>query len=170
MRKILLALAILGAATPLHAQEVIPPPVMPDIQTPNGALTAPKFAPQLLPDQMMASALVGTTVYNAAGESVGDVNDIVLAADGSPFALVVGVGGFLGIGEKDVAVSFGALSVSTDADGKLKLTLDTTKEELDAAPAFSATAMMAPNDAPVPKAPSPEVPVLPIKPAPNPAG
>jgi hypothetical protein len=171
MRKLIVTAAagMLSIATPLLAQDVVAPPVMPNIQTPSGALTAPKFVPQLQLDQMMASALVGATVYSPAGENLGDVNDIVLASDGSPFALVVGVGGFLGLGEKNVAISFGAMQIGVDRDGKLKLTLDTTKEELDAAPAFSATAMIAP-ETPVPQAPSPAVPVLPINPAPNPAG
>ncbi|MEJ0013397.1 MAG: PRC-barrel domain-containing protein [Bauldia sp.] len=142
---------------------------MPNIQTPSGTLTAPKFIPQIGADQLLASELVGATVYSPAGENLGDVNDIVLASDGSPYALVVGVGGFLGLGEKNVAVSYAAITPSIDADGKLRLTFDTTKEELDAAPAFSATAMMAP-EGPVPQAPSPAVPVLPINPAPNPAG
>ena len=166
MRKILLTMAALGLATPLYAQDVVAPPVMPGIQSPNGNLTAPKFVPQIGPDQLLASELVGATVYSPAGENLGDVNDIVLASDGSPYALVVGVGGFLGLGEKNVGIAFAAITPSIDSDGKLKLTFDTTKEELDAAPAFSATAMMAPMR----QAPSPAVPVLPIKPAPNPAG
>lgn len=170
MRKLLLTVAAATlVATPLLAQDVVAPPVMPDIQSPNGTLTAPKFVPQLQIDQMLASALVGAAVYSPGGENLGDVNDIVLSSDGSPFALVIGVGGFLGLGEKNVAVAFGAMRIGADKDGKLKLTLDTTKEELDAAPAFSATAMIAPNP-PVPQAPSPDVPVLPINPAPNPAG
>lgn len=172
MRKILLtatAVATLGLAAPLYAQDVVAPPVMPGIQSPDGTLTTPKFVPQIGPDQLLASELVGAAIYNPAGDNLGDVNDVVLASDGSPYALVVGVGGFLGLGEKNVGISFAAVKTSLDANGKLRLTFDTTKEELDAAPAFSATAMMAPGE-PVPQAPSPAVPVLPINPAPNPAG
>ena len=61
------------------------------------------------PGQILASSLIGQSLYNGSGEdaeSVGDVNDVVLSQDGKARAVVVGVGGFLGIGEKDVAVDF----------------------------------------------------------------
>ncbi|HVY20820.1 MAG TPA: PRC-barrel domain-containing protein [Bauldia sp.] len=174
MHKILLttavaAVAVVAFVAPVYAQDVVPPPVMPDIQTPNGKLTVPKFVPHPVPGQVMASALVGAAVYNADGGNIGDVKDIVLADDGTPFALVIGVGGDLGIGEKDVAVAFGAISSTVDVNGGLKLTLNATKEELDAAPEFN-TAITAPVNEPVPRAPSPAVPVLPISPAPDPTG
>jgi hypothetical protein len=169
MRKVLLTIAAIGLATPLYAQDIVAPPIMPGIQAPKATLTAPKFIPNPVPGQMLASKLVGATVYSPDGENIGDVTDVVLADDGSPYALVIGVGGFLGLGEKNVGVAFGALSAMVEADGKLTLTLDTTKEELDAAPEFSATAMIAP-DMPVPQAPSPAAPVIPINPLPNPAG
>ncbi len=62
----------------------------------NRALEAPGS------NQMMASDIRGTRVYGANNENVGDINDILLAQDGQIVALVVGVGGFLGIGQKDV--------------------------------------------------------------------
>ena len=54
-------------------------------------------------------------------------------ADGKVNALIIGVGGFLGMGEKDVAVPFSAVKHTT-RDGKVYLTLDTTKDALKAAP------------------------------------
>ncbi|MEX0852197.1 MAG: PRC-barrel domain-containing protein, partial [Bauldia sp.] len=75
-------------------------------------------------------------VYNAADEGLGNVNDIVLDKDSRLEAMVIGVGGFLGIGEKNVAVSMAAIDRMTDAEGNVKLVLDATAEELDAAPAF----------------------------------
>ena len=71
------------------------------------------------PEQVLATSVLGKTVYTGAdeqGEAIGDVNDVVINADGGAEALVVGVGGFLGIGEKDVAVSFDRVSWS-DRDG-----------------------------------------------------
>ncbi|MBB4041484.1 sporulation protein YlmC with PRC-barrel domain [Microvirga flocculans] len=65
-------------------------------------------------DQMMASDLIGTRVISANNESIGDINDVILGRDGRVMAAVVGVGGFLGIGEKDVAVPFSALEFLTD--------------------------------------------------------
>ena len=64
---------------------------------------------RMQPGQFMSSKLVGTTVYGANTERVGDVNDVLLDRDGRAHALIIGVGGFLGIGEKDVAVPFNAV-------------------------------------------------------------
>ena len=64
---------------------------------------------QQQPGQWMASKLIGTTVIGANNESIGDVNDVLLDRSGQAVAVIVGVGGFLGIGEKDVAVAFNQL-------------------------------------------------------------
>ena len=50
-------------------------------------------------DEVRASKLIGTTVVNAANETVGDVNEVVLTKDGRIAAVILGVGGFLGMGE-----------------------------------------------------------------------
>ncbi|WP_210497155.1 PRC-barrel domain-containing protein [Microvirga antarctica] len=63
--------------------------------------------------QLLASELIGTKVISANNESVGDINDVVLDRNGQTVAAIVGVGGFLGIGEKDVAVPFAALEFAT---------------------------------------------------------
>jgi len=70
---------------------------------------------RMQPGQFMSSKLVGTTVYGANNERVGDVNDVLLDRDGRAHALIIGVGGFLGIGEKDVAVPFNAVEFSSGA-------------------------------------------------------
>jgi hypothetical protein len=61
----------------------------------------------------MASKLIGTTVVGANNESIGDVNDVLLDRNGQAVAVIIGVGGFLGIGEKDVAVSFNQLEFTS---------------------------------------------------------
>ena len=53
------------------------------------------------------SDLQGKAVYGSDGESIGEINDILVSVDGSVNA-VIGVGGFLGIGEKDFAVDLAA--------------------------------------------------------------
>jgi len=65
-----------------------------------------QFPTQMQPNQLMASKLMGTTVVGTNNESIGDVNDVILDRNGQAIAVVIGVGGFLGIGEKDVAVPF----------------------------------------------------------------
>jgi len=72
-------------------------------------------------------------VYDTANNKIGEVTDVLLSPDGKVNALIVGVGGFLGMGEKDVAVSFPSIKHTTK-DGKAHLTLDTTKDALKAAP------------------------------------
>jgi hypothetical protein len=49
-------------------------------------------------DETRASKLIGTKVVNAANETIGDINEIVLGADGKAAAVIIGIGGFLGMG------------------------------------------------------------------------
>lgn len=70
---------------------------------------------QQQPGQWLASKLIGTTVVSANNESIGDVNDVLMDRGGQSVAVVVGVGGFLGIGEKNVAVPFNSLEFTSRA-------------------------------------------------------
>ena len=58
---------------------------------------------QTMSDQISASALLNENVVNAANETIGDVNDVLLDKNGKVASVIVGVGGFLGMGEKNVA-------------------------------------------------------------------
>jgi len=73
------------------------------------------------------------SVYDPSNNKIGEIKDVVLSQDGKVNALIIGVGGFLSMGEKDVAVPFNAVKHTTK-DGKVYLTLDTTKDALKAAP------------------------------------
>jgi hypothetical protein len=95
-----------------------------------------KFLNQQQDSQILASSIIGQTVYDSADNNLGSVTDIVLAKDGSMDAVIIGVGGFLGIGQKNVAVSIDAINQTTDDNGNLKLVLDVTKDDLDSAPQF----------------------------------
>ena len=72
-----------------------------------------QFMTKMQQGQMMASDLIGTRVVSANNESIGDINDVIVDRNGQVTAAVVGVGGFLGIGEKDVAVPFQSLEFAT---------------------------------------------------------
>jgi sporulation protein YlmC with PRC-barrel domain len=74
-------------------------------------------------------------VYDPSNNKIGEIMDVLVAPDGRINALIVGVGGFLGAGEKDVAVGFNAVKKTTK-DSKTYLTMDTTKDALKAAPGF----------------------------------
>jgi sporulation protein YlmC with PRC-barrel domain len=73
------------------------------------------FVERQQPGQFFASRLVGTTVYGSNNERIGDVNDVLMDREGRAQALVIGVGGFLGIGEKNVAVPFTSVEFSSGA-------------------------------------------------------
>lgn len=87
-------------------------------------------------DQIRGEELAGTTVYGANDENVGEIGDVVLTQDGQVDAVIIDVGGFLGIGEKEVAVGMDKLSFMTDADGNKYLYTAFTEEQLNAAPAY----------------------------------
>src|ERR1700749_4873213 len=74
-------------------------------------------------------------VYDQSNNKIGQIMDVLLGQDGQVSALIVGVGGFLGAGEKDVAVNFSAVK-ETMKDNKNYLTMDTSKDALKAAPGF----------------------------------
>lgn len=76
------------------------------------------FVERQQPGQFLASRVVGMTVYGANNERIGDVNDVLMDRDGKAQAIVVGVGGFLGIGEKDVAVQFNAVEFASGDAGR----------------------------------------------------
>ncbi len=83
-----------------------------------------------------AEDLVGTTVYGASDANLGEIGDVVLTQDGKTDAVIMDVGGFLGMGEKEVAVGMDKLQFMTDADGNKYLYTTFTKEQLDAAAAY----------------------------------
>ncbi len=68
-------------------------------------------------------------VYDPSDAKIGEISDVLLSKDGKVEAFIVGVGGFLGVGEKDVAVPFDAIR-ATQKDGKWYLTMNTTKDAL----------------------------------------
>jgi len=74
-------------------------------------------------------------VYDPSDHKIGEVSDVLLDKQGHVTALMISVGGFLGMGEKDVAVPFSALRAS-QKDNKWYLVLNTTKDALKTAPGF----------------------------------
>lgn len=72
----------------------------------NASANAGKFVTQQTPNHWRASKLVGVVVYGTNNERIGDINEVLIDRNGDAEAVVIGVGGFLGIGEKDVALPF----------------------------------------------------------------
>ncbi len=144
------ALAILGGSA--VAQDAMRPATPPADAAPPAAMTpapaetpmapaaaAPSWVTAQGTNELLASELIGANVYNSTAdeaENLGSVNDVLMGDDGNVKAIVIGVGGFLGIGEKNVAVPFDSVQKSFDTDDTLKLVLAVDQPALEAAPAF----------------------------------
>jgi len=89
-------------------------------------------------DSMLsADNLTNRTVYSADNQNIGEVGDVLLKKDGTIAAVVLDVGGFLGIGEKPVAIAFNDLKVMADQSNNLYLYTKFTKNQLESAPTFN---------------------------------
>lgn len=92
-------------------------------------------------DQISANTYIGQAVYNSADESIGKISDLIMEKSGGIDAAIIGVGGFLGIGEKWVAVPFEKIAITQVPDSEdVKLTTTETAESLQAAPEFKTKA------------------------------
>lgn len=125
----------------------------------------------------LVTELLGMPVYSSAAddaEEIGNVDNLVFSEDGQIEAVIIGVGGFLGIGEKLVAADFQALQFVIAADNTERWVLETTAEALEAAPEFvweddapDAGAPAVPADPNAPAMPAdPNAPAAPAAPAP----
>jgi sporulation protein YlmC with PRC-barrel domain len=99
----LLSTAIVSGAA--YAQQAQPA----DRTAPAATAPAASTDKMMLKGKWRASKLMGLDVYNEANEKLGDVNELILDKDGKVNAVVIGVGGFLGMGEHDIAVTMDKL-------------------------------------------------------------
>lgn len=125
MKTITLAAAVtLVSAAAAFTQTTITAPIV----------VLPEAAPSA-PAHLLASKFDDYDVYGADGKEIGEIEDIVLNVDGTIAAVALEVGGFLGIGEKDVLVDWSALEITTQ-DNDLRITAPTlTREVLEQAAA-----------------------------------
>mgnify|MGYP000294777028 CR=1 FL=1 len=100
----------------------------------------------------LASDLIGMRIYNSEAEvdaatpvangaeqewdDIGEINDIIVSKDGEVTAVILGIGGFLGLGERDVSISMDKIRILNDEDGDRFLVVNTSKEMLEQAPEF----------------------------------
>lgn len=166
------------AIAPAFAQTQPTPPASPAPATPaaptdpaakpadSAATPAPKtgtdtaaasggYLTEQAENQISANDYIGKSVYTAADESIGNVTNLIMEEDGGLVAAVIGVGGFLGIGAKDVAVPMDKVTMTRNAqDGTIRLTTTETAETLKAAPEFKTLEQKASEkNAAVPAAP-----------------
>lgn len=123
--------AVFGqTAAPAQAPSAVQQPTIPA----PGVLN---YLAQRTQTQRLASSYLGNNVFGTDGQRIGDVNDLVVDTQpGGVAAIVIGVGGFLGLGEKDVAVPLGAVRTER-IDGANRLVMSVTREDLRAAPTFA---------------------------------
>jgi uncharacterized protein YrrD len=89
------------------------------------------------PDQLLASKFKGTDVVGANDEKIGDVSDILFTKDGKIDAYLISVGGFLGVGAKEVALAPSSVQIIQDKDkDNFKIKVSMTKDQLAQAPNF----------------------------------
>lgn len=96
----------LAGSTMLAAAAFAQAPSSSTTTAPAATTTAPAADTMSHQGQWRASKMVGLKIYNDGNESLGSVNDLLLDKDGKIAAAVIGVGGFLGMGEHYVAVPF----------------------------------------------------------------
>lgn len=140
MRSLLLGTALLAASTLsalAQAPEATAPGTAPIPAAPATLANdlRPTFVAQN-PTDMVTSKLVGLTIQNGANETIGEIADVVLDEKSTVKSWVVGVGGFLGIGTKYVAIDPSALKLARVDTTTLKATIDTNKDQLRAAPEY----------------------------------
>ncbi|MGD9738551.1 MAG: c-type cytochrome [Bauldia sp.] len=140
--------------------------------TPVAAQDAVTIVDVQATDELLATDLIGHPIYNLEDESVGAINNLIFSVEGELRAVIVGVGGFLGIGEKSVAIAIDALDSGLDEIDEFRVVADITREQLDAAEAYQTLADqdLVVEFAPAEPAPAPEpVPAPAPEPAPAPA-
>lgn len=91
------------------------------------------FIPEQQDNQLLASELMNASVIGAEGDDIGDISDFLVDPEGGIHGVVVSVGGFLGLGAKDVALPWSDVQHSTDEQ---VLNVDYTREDLENAPDF----------------------------------
>jgi sporulation protein YlmC with PRC-barrel domain len=103
----------------------------------NPTLGSPEqMAPAAGTVGIKASKLVGATVKNAKGESIGEIHEIVLAGDGAAQGLVIDVGGFLGMNERPVLVKWSDVSIQSDTNGAVVVATNMEKAQLEQLPEY----------------------------------
>lgn len=111
----------------------------PDASAPKTTASVSGQVTQQKPDQWLVSKFKGTDVVGADNQKIGDVTDILIDKAGKIEAYIVSVGGFLGIGAKDVALppsSFQVMAAEPNSGGYERLKLSMSKEQLQQAASF----------------------------------
>jgi sporulation protein YlmC with PRC-barrel domain len=125
--KVVIAAVVAAAISSVAYAQQIPPAT-----TGVGAPTQAQALTTLPPNAMTVTNYYKQNVYDPSDAKIGEITDVLVDKDGKIEAFMVSVGGFLGVGEKDVAVPFSAVH-GTEKNGKWYLTMNATKDSLKSA-------------------------------------
>jgi hypothetical protein len=128
---VLIAVVALGTLVPALAQDIPAAPTQPLHATGAYPIRQDK-------SQWLGSNLIGARVVSASDEAIGHVANLIVNDDGAVEAAVISVGGVLGIGRKDVAVTYKSLNIARNKSGDAidHVTLAATKTDLQQAATF----------------------------------
>jgi sporulation protein YlmC with PRC-barrel domain len=120
-----------------------PQAAQPEATAPAAGTTGPEetIIPEQAETQLLGEDLMGAKVFGRDGEEIGAVEDLILDEQEKIAGVVVGVGGFLGIGKKEVGLNWEQAKLVESADtGTKMITIGLTKADLEAAPDFKTKA------------------------------
>jgi sporulation protein YlmC with PRC-barrel domain len=142
------ALPLCGSAqTPTTPPPASPsaPPTAPNAAMPSPTVPMPTNSPATVSPatQWLASNVYNQSIYDKNEQKIGDLTDMIIEKDGHIKSAIIGVGGFLGVGQKDVEIPFTDLKMMT-RNGKNWLALDRTKDQLQSAPTFDKSSLKLP--------------------------
>jgi PRC-barrel domain len=129
-------IALIAASLAVLASPVLTPALAENARTTTGTAPAEAKFSTVSKDEMFSSKLKGLSVTNQKDETIGEITDLAIK-NHEVDALILSVGGFLGMGEHYVAVSPSSVNVRYDSkDNKWLASMNTTKEALKEAPEF----------------------------------
>ncbi len=123
------------SSVPLPSEAEAPKSLAPE----QSAAASPEASPFLVKQDssdLLVANLIGQTVVNQNNESIGEVTDLITDKDGKIVALLIGAGGFLGIGEKDVAIRFQDVAITRDENNDLAVMAKVNNDMIAAAPDY----------------------------------
>ncbi len=145
------------AIAPVSAQVTTPSTNTPSTNTPSTTMPSTTMPSTTMPSQTAPGAvdnmsllysstststdwrssdLMGKAVYNTTNERIGEIEDLVLGTDGRVHAVIIGVGGFLGMGERKVAISYPRLQMMRESNGTMRSVVNASRDVLRDAPEF----------------------------------